>query len=350
MPTEPCRPAWRPLPVFLLTLLLTACGGESIQTRQAYVFGTLVEVSIHGEEEAKAQAAIDHVLREFDRLHRELHAWQPGALETVNLAIGRGKTAPLPPGMKLVLKEASRLSTLSGGLFNPAIGELIRLWGFHSDTFEPRLPDREAIDKLVAAHPGMGDLVIENEALASRNPAVRLDLGGYAKGHALDVAAAHLKSEGIRNALINVGGNVLALGRRGNRPWRVGIQHPRQPDTLATVDLQDGEAIATSGDYQRYFELNGRRYCHIIDPRTGYPAVHAQAATVIAPAGPHAGSLSDAASKPPFILGANGWKQAAKEMGIGDALLVDNSGRVHVTESLNRRLKWTHEHLRPVVE
>jgi thiamine biosynthesis lipoprotein len=309
-----------------------------------------VEVSIHGEEEAKAQAAIDHVLREFDRLHRELHAWQPGALETVNSTIGRGRTAPLPRGMRPVLEEASRLSILSGGLFNPAIGELIRLWGFHSDTFEPRLPDRDAIHKLVAAHPDMGDLVIQDETLASRNPAVRLDLGGYAKGHALDVAAAYLRSEGIRNALINVGGNVLALGRRGNRPWRVGIQHPRHPDTLASVELQDGEAIATSGDYQRYFELNGRRYCHIIDPRTGYPAAHAQAATVIAPAGPHSGALSDAASKPPFILGASDWKQAVQNMGIRDALLVDDGGRVHVTESLNRRLKWTHEHPRPVVE
>jgi FAD:protein FMN transferase len=350
MPTERCRPAWRPLPVFLLTLLLTACGGDFIQTRQAYVFGTLVEVSIHGEEEAKAQAAIDHVLREFDRLHRELHAWQPGALERVNSAIRQGKAVPLPHGMKALLEEASRLSTLSGGLFNPAIGELVRLWGFHSETFEPRLPDRKAIDKLVAARPGMGDLVIENEALASRNPAVRLDLGGYAKGYALDVAATYLKSEGIPNALINVGGNVLALGRRGNRSWRVGIQHPRRPDTLATVELQDGEAIATSGDYQRYFMLDGRRYCHIIDPRTGYPAVHAQAATVIAPAGPHAGALSDAASKPPFIVGAIDWKQAVQNMGIRNALLVDNSGRVHVTESLNRRLKWIHEYPRPVVE
>ena len=100
-------------------------------------------------------------------------------------------------------------------------------------------------------------------------PRVKLDLGGYAKGYALDRAAEILKSQGIHNALINIGGNVLALGTHGTRPWRVGIQHPRKPGPLATLELRDGEAIGTSGDYQRYFELDGKRYCHLIDPRTG---------------------------------------------------------------------------------
>jgi FAD:protein FMN transferase len=335
---------------FLISLLLSGCGEEPVQSRQAYVFGTLVEISIQGEEKIRAQTAMDHVLKEFDSLHRELHAWKPGTLESLNTAIAQGKTFSLPPYLETLLKQASQLSERSGELFNPAIGELVRLWGFHSDTFEPRLPDRESVDKVLTAHPRMTDIVIKDGSLFSRNRAVRLDLGGYAKGYALDLAASWLKSQGIKNALINIGGNVLALGRHGNRPWRVGIQHPRRSDTLATLELHDGEAIATSGDYQRYFEVNGRRYCHIIDPRTGFPADQAQAVTVIAPPGPHAGALSDAASKPPFILGTPGWKQAVKNMGIRDALLVDKTGRIHVTESLYPRLKWTYKSESAIIE
>ena len=110
---------------------------------------------------------------------------------------------------------------------------------------------------------------------------MQLDLGGYAKGYALDRAAELLRKQGIHNALINIGGNVLALGQHGNRPWRVGIQHPRKPGALATLELHDGEAIGTSGDYQRYFMLGKVRYCHLIDPRSGYPMQGVQAVTVL---------------------------------------------------------------------
>jgi thiamine biosynthesis lipoprotein len=98
---------------------------------------------------------------------------------------------------------------------------------------------------------------------------VALDFGGYLKGVALDRAADILRSQGVRNALINIGGNILALGYKEGRKWRVGIQHPRRAGALATVELNDGEAIGTSGDYQRYFELDGKRYPHLLDPRTG---------------------------------------------------------------------------------
>src|SRR5512135_2872723 len=178
------------------------------------------------------------------------------------------------------------------------------------------------------------------ELVSSHNRAVQLDLGGYAKGYALDRAAELLKKMGVHNALINIGGNVMALGQHGNRAWRVGIQHPREPGPLATLELHDGEAIGTSGDYQRYFELNGKRYCHLIDPHTGQPVQGVQAVTVLTH-GEHAGVLSDAASKPLFISGAAGWRAAAKKMGLEEALLVDGAGRVHLTAAMQKRLEFT---------
>ena len=181
--------------------------------------------------------------------------------------------------------------------------------------------------------------------MRSRNKAVRLDIGGYAKGYALDRAAEILRRQGIRNALVNIGGNVLALGRRGERPWRIGIQHPRKPGALATLELHDGEALGTSGDYQRYFELDGKRYCHLIDPRSGHPAQGVQAATVLT-RGERAGVLSDVLSKPLFIAGVGGWHAAAAQMGATDAMLVDAQGGIHLTAALQKRLEFADKSLR----
>jgi thiamine biosynthesis lipoprotein len=178
------------------------------------------------------------------------------------------------------------------------------------------------------------------EEIRSRNKAVQLDLGGYAKGYALDRAKTILKEQGIHNALINIGGNVLALGTHGDRPWRVGIQHPRKPGPLAILELRDGEAIGTSGDYQRYFEMDGKRYCHLIDPRSGYPVQGVQAVTILT-RGEQAGLLSDSASKPLFVAGAQGWLAAARKMQLDEALLIDAQGVVHLTAAMQKRLEFT---------
>lgn len=326
-----------------LLTLLTGCAPK-IHKQQSYVFGTLVEITVYGEDEARARRVTDQVLKDFDELHRTLHPWEPGTLERINgiLALATPEApakASMPPGVIPILQDATRLSELSEGLFNPAIGNLVRLWGFHSDTFEPRLPDPAAVAKLVQANPRMSDLRLEGLSLVGTNPAVRIDLGGYAKGYALDVAAAYLKSQGVKNALINIGGNILALGAKGGEPWKVGIQHPRRAGALAVLELHDGEAIGTSGDYQRFFELGGKRYCHLIDPRTGRPADQAQAVTVIA-RGPHAGTLSDVASKPLFIGGPAQWRRLAAKMGIAEALFVAADGTIAVTRALDRRLAW----------
>jgi thiamine biosynthesis lipoprotein len=186
----------------------------------------------------------------------------------------------------------------------------------------------------------MSDVVIEGVQSYSKNPVVQLDLGGYAKGYALDVAAEYLRSQQVKGALINIGGNIMAVGTHGGQPWRVGIQHPRKPGAIAALDLADGEAIGTSGDYQRFFMLDGRRYCHLIDPRTGYPAQGVQAVTVVIPRQEHAGTLSDVASKPAFIAGVQGWRAAAKAMGADNAMLIDGRGEIHLTAAMKKRLEF----------
>ena len=317
---------------------LAACSPPPLVQQQAYVFGTLVDVSVHGAPEAQAQQAIAAVLARFDALHRTLHAWQPSDLSRLNAALSQGRRAPVSAELAAMLRDAKILAAQSDDLFNPAIGGLIALWGFHSDAPQTRVPDAAAVARWVKNAPRMGDLHIENGTVWSDNPAVQLDLGGYAKGVALDEAVRILKAHGIRNALVNIGGNVIALGTHGERHWRVGIQHPRKPGTLAKLDLHDGEAIGTSGDYQRYFEVAGQRYSHLIDPRTGKPATGMQSVTVLV-TGKQAGTRSDALSKPLFIDGAGRLAKQAARQGIAATLAVDASGQIHASPAMTARLR-----------
>ncbi|MDQ3260029.1 MAG: FAD:protein FMN transferase [Pseudomonadota bacterium] len=317
-----------------------ACTKEPIYRQQSYVFGTLVEVTLWGENDARAQELIGKVLREFDRLHKELHAWQPSELTKVNEAIAKGEAITTTPELAAILQDATKLSVQSNGTFNPAIGKLIELWGFQSDEFKPVIPDPEKIKALVHAKPSMADLKIDGATISSGNRDVQIDLGGYAKGYALDRAIDILKKEGTQNALINIGGNIIALGERGNRPWRIGIQHPRKPSAIAVMDIYNGEAIGTSGDYQRYFEKAGQRYCHIIDPATGRPVANVQSVTIVAKRGIQAGVLSDVASKPIFVAASDKWREAARAMGIDLVMRVDGNGGVDVTSLMSKRLTF----------
>ena len=337
------RSGWSSCAPALLGLILTLAGCAKeppTYQEQGYVFGTLVEVSVYGEQDAKARQAVAAVMQEFQRLHNMLHAWKPSELSDLNAAIARGEGTQVTPELTAILQDAARLSQQSDELFNPAIGGLVQAWGFQADEFKAVLPDEKIVAALTKAKPQMSDLMFSGARVSSRNKAVRIDLGGYAKGYALDRAADILKKMGVRNALINIGGNVLALGAHGDRPWRVGIQHPRKPGPLATLELHDGEAIGTSGDYQRYFEVGGKRYCHLIDPRNGQPVQGVQAVTILTH-GAGAGVLSDAASKPLFISGAQGWRQAARKMQLDEALLVDGAGKVHLTAAMRNRLEFT---------
>ncbi|HZR69908.1 MAG TPA: FAD:protein FMN transferase [Burkholderiales bacterium] len=306
----------------------------------SYVFGTIAKITIVGDDAAAAHDAAGAVLHEFDRLHRELHAWQPGPLVALNAAIARGdRTIRTTPEIAELIVRAQRLEARSDGAFDPAIGRLVALWNFHRDTPGGPLPGASDIERLAGARPRMADLRVAGDIVTSANPLVQLDFGGYAKGYALDRAARILHARGVANALIDVGGNVMALGEAGNRPWRVAIEAPRGAGTLGTLELRDGEAMGTSGDYRRYYEIAGRRYAHIIDPRTGYPVCGVESVTVLVAPGPEAGALSDAASKPIFIAGREGWREAAMHMGVAGALLVDSDGVAHMTAPLRARLR-----------
>lgn len=329
----------------VLCLLATGCT-KPVVTQESFVFGTRVEILIADAPETEANAAAAAVLRDFDELHRKYHAWQPSELTAVNDAIAAGESLEVSEELAGFITDVQNLAQQSRYRFDPGIGHLIQIWGFQSDEFTPQRPDPADIAKWRAHPASIMYTHLAGRAMSSANRNVALDFGGYLKGVALDRSAARLKAAGIKNAVINIGGNVMALGNKYGKPWRIGIQHPRRPGTLATLELRDGEAIGTSGDYQRYFELDDKRYSHLLDPLSGEPVQHTQAVTLLIPPAADAGARSDALSKPVFIAGAKGWQEAARELGLTQVLRIDADGTIEVTAALNQRLTFVDKTLK----
>lgn len=325
-----------PVVAVLLLTLLGACGrhDDSVQEQQFIAFGTLISVTLYDVDDALAQRAFTELEQLFNQMHRDWHAWEPGPLVELNRALATTGMAEVPPAVLPLLEPAQRLSRASGGLFDPAIGGLLALWGFQSEDPPKHPPDGAALAAQVGQRASMTDTTLEGTRLSTKNHAVQLDFGGFAKGYAAQRGAQHLRTLGIRNAIIAVAGDIHAIGARGDRPWRIGIRHPRAPGVLAATELRDGESISTSGDYERYFEHDGRRYHHLLDPRSGYPAQGVTSVTVIA----HNGATADAGASALFIAGPEEWTRVARTMGIEQAMLVDVRGVVHMTPAMAARL------------
>ncbi len=324
-------------------LLLAACERAPegrIHTEQALAFGTLVDISIYDSDEARAQRASAAAMHDFEHMHAIWHPWQAGSLGRVNSLLPYGGKFVIAPHIGELIEKARPLAQSSGGRFNPAIGGLVKLWGLHESPREPGPPPAaEDIAKLVAAHPSLADLSVDGVQLDNANPAVLLDFGGFAKGYAVDRVIEHLRELGVENAIVNAGGDLRAMGSKGGKAWRVGVRHPRGSSVLAALEIQGDEAVFTSGDYERFFEWEGRRYHHILDPRTGYPATGLTSVTVI-----HAeAAVADAAATALFVAGPREWPQVAAAMGLQQVMVVTGEGVVEVTPAMAARLKFEAE-------
>jgi FAD:protein FMN transferase len=211
----------------------------------------------------------------------------------------------------------------SDGAFDITSGPLRAVWDFSSS----RLPDQRSIDALLPVI-GLDNLMLENSQLHFRRAGMELDFGGLGKEYAADRAAEVCLDLGMRHGFVNLGGDIRVVGPQPDGlPWRIGIRHPRQPDRLAAEIALPGGALATSGDYERFVEVDGRRYCHILDPRTGWPAQGLSSVTVISERCLVAGSLSTAA----MLKGREG---AAWLGGLGVRhVAIDEEGNFCGTES-----------------
>jgi thiamine biosynthesis lipoprotein len=248
------------------------------------------ELLLHASDDAHAKRAADAAIADVRRIEAKYSRYRgDSVVTTINRAAG-GSEVSIDSETAALLRYADECHKLSAGAFDLTAGVLRRAWDFRRKP--PMLPDAAALDSL---RPLIDWPAVEWNERTLRLPraGMELDLGGIGKEYAADRAATLIAEAGIAHALVNLGGDVRAVGTQGDgTPWRVGIRHPRRDDAaIGTVELSGG-AVATSGDYERYFEIDGRRYCHLIDARTGWPVEHWQSMSVLSPLCVVAGSLA----------------------------------------------------------
>ena len=334
--------------VITLSLFLTGCDAkQGVKHAKLYAFGTEINISIYGVDDDTANNTLSTLEHSFSNVNKTWHAWRPSTLSQINYAIANNKSISVTPHVSELIILAQTLSEQSGHLFNPSAGKLFELWGFHQDDwFSSRVPPSQVnIDNWLNNKPSMADIVIKDGVLHSKTSHAKLGFGGFVKGFAVDDAIASLQKLGINNALVNIGGDLRAIGMPGKRPWVIGIRHPRQDGMIASIPLQHGESVFTSGDYERFFEFKGSRYPHILDPRTGWPADQAISVTVLH----DNASIADAAATALFIAGDN-WPNVAKKMGILHIMLIKPNGDIELSPKMYQRIKFFNENTPRIIK
>jgi thiamine biosynthesis lipoprotein len=287
---------------------------------------TVVEITAYG---ANAERATGAAFKEMERINRLLNNYSPASeISQINRAAGVEAVAVTPETME-ALSLAKYYGELSGGAMDVTVGPLLKLWGFARE--EPSLKNGlppagvlSAARQLVDFRLILLDAVRGTSRLSKRG--MWIDTGSFTKGYAADCASRILKKEGITRALITAGGTVLALGKKpGGIFWQVGIRHPREEEGLLGVVSLEGRAISTSGDYERFYRLKGKRLCHIIDPRSGHPVESVQSISVLAPTA----LASDFLSTALFVLGTQDGLSLIKNLPGVEAMMVDREGGQH---------------------
>jgi thiamine biosynthesis lipoprotein len=303
--------------------------------RSRVSMGSEVHLIAWTSDEPAALAAFEAAFDEFDRLDALMSVWKPGSeVERLNAAAG-DNPVPISRDVLDVLIMARQTSEWTEGKFDVTFGVLSGLWKFDHD-LDGKIPPRaDVLARLPLIDYQKLDVDVAKSTAFLEQKGMRVHLGGIGKGYAVDRAAAMLRGRGFNDFMIQSGGDLYVAGQRGDRPWRAGIQDPRGPEGsgFAAMDLTDA-AFTTSGDYERFFMKDGRRYHHIIDPDTGEPAKGCRSVTVVA----KTATLADALDTGIFILGPEKGMALIERLNGVEGVIVTSSNNVLVSSGLTRRL------------
>jgi len=297
---------------------------------------TLVTIQVVAGSEETADRAMAKAFEEIGKLDTLLNFFSDKSeLALINRNAGVSGVRVSPETLE-VIEKAVYASEKSGGAFDVTIGPVSSLWNF---AIKVKPDDKAISEKLGLVNYKLLVLDQEKSTVGLRKKGMLIDLGAIAKGYGADKAVGALKKQGIKSGLVAVAGDIKAFGlKQDEKPWRVGIRNPRQKGTddeiLATIEITD-MAISTSGDYERFFIIEGKRFNHILDPGTGYPARGCQSVSVMAKDGVSADSFSTAV----FVLGPERGMALLQQLGF-EGLIVDNQGKIHVTPGIKDKIEF----------
>jgi len=342
----------------LIIVLSTGCGRTSrVFDDKLDVLGTFANISIVGLPDAEAGGAAEAVEQDLRQLDHVGYTFvSEGELHELNEAIAQGRSKTVSPALRDLIVNARELYTASGGLFNPAAGELTALWEFHCDRADcTESPYPEEVQRLVeekeaaviARHPSIEDILVDGNTVTSQNPSVKLEFGDMIRGYALDKGIAHLKKMDIKNAMIDIGGSVRGVGSRGEHPWWAAVMDVSGIHSIGYVELGKDEAIVAVRAFDKSIGKQDFVYRHVVDPRTGLPVKDVKAVTVI-----HDSAVwANAAATTLLIAGIDDWASVAAKMGVRSVMMITRDGTVYTSTKMEERIHWNerleHQHLVP---
>lgn len=323
------------LPILCSILLLVSCRETHTYRAGRPLIGTLINLTIVTDSEAHAAQAAEAAFAEIARIESLFSPFKKESdVYRIN-AFGGDREVPVSGESLNLLKQAVETSEATGGAFDVTFATLSGLWKVGSDHFI--LPSMEKVQRLL---PCMGAdkivLSMQKKSVRFSNRKTKIGLGGIAKGYAILRAVQVLRDHGITNAIVDAGGDVQVIGNRDGSPWRVGLIHPRTKNIIAVLSMEPGQSVATSGDYERFSMYKGRRYHHIIDPGTGFPAEGMASVSVIC-ADPVA---ADAYATAFFVMGAERARTILSRRNDLQVILIDGAMKIWASKGLKARIQW----------
>ncbi len=299
---------------------------------------TLVEITVYGNGKQKLKSSVNEAFDEIKRIENLMSGYISNS-EIARINDAGGNALSVSPESAAVIQAAKDVGRLTDGAFDVTLGGLTRLWGFTSES--PRVPQKSEIEELLA-HTGSDIIEIKNYyngkqtivSIRLTDPATTIDLGGIAKGYAIGMAARRLRERGIESALIDAGGDIVVIGDKKGKPFRIGIKSPDDDSVIGVIEASD-ISIVTSGDYERGFSIGGVRYHHILDPKTGRPARRSRSVTIIT----KDAILADALSTAVFVMGREKGLKLINSLKGVEAFIVDETNKMFMSDNAGIYIK-----------
>ena len=314
--------------LFLLGFFIARNNSNEITSfkRTQILLGTVVEIQVRDADEQKAEDAITKAFAEVKRIDDLFTTYnEAGPVWKINNSADTINNIESEIYNLIVLCDS--ITRLSNGSFDVSLDNLTKAWGFYSDG--QRLPTNVEIDSALL-NSGWQNIILLGENKIIKKGKVGLNFGAIAKGYAVDKAIDVLKKHGIKEALVNAGGEISVIGY----DWIVGVQHPREINSIIIKIKLDGFTVATSGDYEQYFEMDGKRYHHILDPKTGYPSKGLQSVTIIN----KSNSIADALATGVFVMGKENGLKLIETLDGTEAMLIDSEGKISYSSGFEKFL------------